>query len=564
MQQLKDIKKHILPVLGEGEILLIIPPFGSIYDLALGPHILQALAREKGRKTDILYLNMLLASVIGHEQYEKIHDSPISRMLGERLFARSAYGLPALGKSPGFNGDEAPATRGCLTHPGISYNTDDDFDLEVYLQTEQFCKSFIDEVIPVIAGLDYKITGCTTSMMGQTNCCMALLSGIKTYSPGTVTIIGGGNCKGQLAEGTASLSSAVDYVFSGESEKTFLDFLKDYFSGDLPSRRIIPGEPLNDLDSLPLVDYELFFKQYARFLGEHTLSKTRIWYETSRGCWRARKSKCALCSEHHTSYGQKSVKKALLDIERISRSYPDKSLFMTDIVMPPSYQEELLPVISEKEGFPSLGYQLRPNMELKDVVNLKKAKITCNVTGIETFSSHLLKLMNKGTTARHSLLYLRNAFCAGILTNWVLLWGFPGDTLADYEEVLDILPLIRHLTPPRWLQPMKLMRFSPILPIPKSITFPMYGHGRRWIWYSRIGPTGKNWRFIIAANFHPNLTRTRRSSGRLTSRWQPGKKHGKKPRWQWDILWMPLPFTTIGISMKKQKPISWIITRQRK
>lgn len=461
MLQLKDIRENIRSVIGGGEILFIVPPFGSIYDMALGPHILQATAIENGYKTDILYLNMLLAAVLGEDQYEKIYNAPQFRMLGERLFARSAYDLPPLGKNPGSCNDEALSISGLKSSPRMFYEPCDHFDEAVFLHCEDMCKSFIDEVIRVIATLDYKIVGCTTAMAGQTNCCIALLSIIKKCSPETITIIGGSNCKDRMSEGTASLSSAIDYIFSGESETTFLNFLKDFFSGELPSQRIIQGEPLSDLDVLPLADYEIFFDQYTRLLGNNTLNKTRIWYETSRGCWRAQKSKCALCGEHHTSYGQKSIKKVLLDIERITQSYPDKSIFMTDIVMPPSYQEELLPVISKIQGFPSLGYHLRPILDLKHLVNLKKAKITCNVTGIETFSTQLLKLMNKGTTAKHSLLYLRNAFCVGILTTWVLLWGFPGDTIADYEEVLYILPLIRHLPPPSLIQPMKLIRFSP-------------------------------------------------------------------------------------------------------
>ena len=99
------------------------------------------------------------------------------------------------------------------------------FDLDEYLRTEQICTSFIDEVVTVFTSLDYKIIGCT-AMMGQTNCSIALLTGIKKHCPDTITIIGGSNCEGEMAEGIASLSDDVDYIFSGESETTFLDFLQ--------------------------------------------------------------------------------------------------------------------------------------------------------------------------------------------------------------------------------------------------------------------------------------------------------------------------------------------------
>jgi len=61
-----EMKKQIHSVLkGEG-ILFISPPFSRSYQGALlAPHTLQALVERKGYKSDILYLNILLASIIG-------------------------------------------------------------------------------------------------------------------------------------------------------------------------------------------------------------------------------------------------------------------------------------------------------------------------------------------------------------------------------------------------------------------------------------------------------------------------------------------------------------------
>lgn len=462
-QQLINIKESIHSIIGKGEILLIIPPFGSIYDSALGPHILQTLAREKGYETDLLYLNMPLASLIGLEQYEEIHNAPQFWMIGERLFARSAYGLPPLGKQPGACPDEPLAISGCKTNPKIRYKTRHRFDLGVYLRIEQICNAFLDEVISVITDFNYKIIGCANSMMGQTNCCVAILNGIKKYSPGTVTIMGGGRCKDEMAEGIASLSKDIDYTFSGESEKTFLNFLADYSTGKLPLQRIIPGEPPDHLDTLPLGDYEIFFKQYAHFIGTVNRERIRIWHETGRGCWWAERSKCTFCCEHPVSHRQKSIKKVVREIKSIKDKIGDKVLYMSDSIMPRSYHRELLPVLDKKEEFPPLTYQLRTTVDLQGLVNIKNAKILAVLPGIETFSSHLLKLMNKGVTAGQNLLFLRNATSVGVSASWFLLWGFPGGTLADYEEVLQLLPLIRHLQPPLDFRPIRFARFSPYL-----------------------------------------------------------------------------------------------------
>lgn len=470
---------------------MIVPPFGSINDIAFGPHILQALAGEKGYKADILYLNILLASAMGAEDYDAVYFSPEYWMLGERLFARAAHGLPPLGKHPERCPDESMSIHGDGTHPKLFYDAHLPFDLHHCLQTEEACRAFIDDVIPVIASLDYNIVGCTASMTRQTNSSIALLSGIKKQSPHTVTIIGGSSCKNEMAEGIASLSPGVDYIFSGESETAFTDFLEAYSSRRFPSQRVITGEPLKDLDTLPLVDYNVYLDQYTHSLGEPAPAKANLWYETGRGCWWAQKSQCTFCSEHHISYRQKSIDKTVHDLRRIGESYPGKLLLMTDIVMPRSYRKELPALIDKKidkkEEFPSLGYQVRASLGLEDLVNLKRANINVVLPGIESFSTPLLDLMNKGVTGRQSLLFLRSAACARMYTDWLLLWGIPGDDVSHYREVLRILPLIRHLQPPREIYPTVLMRFSPYLARPgdHKIDDP-----RPWAVFHHIYPDG--------------------------------------------------------------------------
>jgi len=463
MKQFGNINHIIRSVIGAGEILLIVPPFASVYDSALGPHILQTLASQKGYKTDILYLNMLLARMIGLDHYEEIHDAPQFWMLGERFFSRSAHGLPPLGKDAASCADEAMAISGTRTHPEIPYETHHRFDLETYLRSEEMCKSFIDEVIPVLIGMNYKIIGCSNSMMGHTNCGTALINGIKKHAPGTVTIMGGGKCKEEMAEGMASLSPHIDYIFSGESENAFLDFLDSYSKGKLPSRRIITGKPLDSLDKLPLADYRIFFEQYDRFIGDRNKDRIRIWHETSRGCWWAEKAKCTFCSEHPISHRQKSVDKVVHEIKEIKSAIGDQLLYMADSIMPHSYHRELLPLLNKKDEYPPLTYQLRTTVEVNGLINLKNARILAVLPGIETFSTHLLKLMSKGVTGGQNLLFLRNATCAGITVSWFLLWGFPGETLEDYQDILRLLPLIRHLQPPLDFRPIRFARFSPYL-----------------------------------------------------------------------------------------------------
>src|SRR5690606_31494735 len=49
---------------------------------------------------------------------------------------------------------------------------------------------------------------------------------------------------------------------------------------------------------------------------------------------------------------------------------------------------------------------------------------------------------------------------------WNLLWGFPGDSRAHYEETLAVLPYLTHLQPPGGFWPVMIDRFCPYFESP--------------------------------------------------------------------------------------------------
>ncbi len=479
------IKDNILSVLKGGDVLFMVPPVTTASSATLGIHILQSIAEKKGFKAEILYLDILLASVLGIETIENLSNFSLStpwRFLGERLFARSAYGLPKLGISPESCSYEAMSVNG--DRQDIRNDELQDFELEQYWKIEEICKSFVDEVVLSIASLDYKIIGCT-ARMEQINCSIAILNGIKHIRTNVITLIGGSNCEGEMAEGIASLTDSIDYIFSGESELSFSDFLDQYLNGELPSSRIIIGEPLKDLDSLPLPDYESFVDQKKKFLDDELYNnQLEISYETSRGCWWG---ECTFCGQHEdrVKFRQKKAVKVLHDLEQIYERYPNGRVLMCDNIMPFSFRKELLPVLMKRKETPIIFYMQKANLELTDLINLKNSNILQITPGIESFSSSLLKIMNKGVSSRKNLLLLRNAYSAGIYTTWFLLWGFPGDKAEYYEEMLKIFPLIRHLQPPSSFFHMRFERFSSYFEKPRDYQINNF---RPWAVYKMIYP----------------------------------------------------------------------------
>jgi len=506
------IQAQIDSVLTGGDILFIVPPFATAKHAVLGVHLLQTIARQQGLKADILYLNALLAAVIGNERFETISISPFEtlwRMEHERLFARSAYGLPPLGH----------AAEACLNETASLYGAADDrppqfygaspLDLDELRRLEALCAEFIAEAVEAIAAQRYAIVGCT-ARTGQTNCSVALLNGIKRRRPDTVTIIGGTHCKGRLAQGIASLSQSIDYVFSGESEAAFSEFLRQYAAGTLPEERVIPGSPLPDLDALPLPDYADFFEQTARFRGEEALRETAASYETSRGCWWGAREGCHFCGEHEPAR-QKSPRIVLRDLAQMRQDSRINAIYMCDIAMPLSYHREVVPNFENSAGELQIHYQAKANLSLRDLINLKQAHIAQFTIGIEALSSGLLAVMHKGTASRDNLQLLRYARSLGIHLSWLLLWGFPGDACEDYQETLDLLPLIRHLQPPLSLLHLILTRFSRYVEQPQKFNV---SHLRPWHVYHTIYPAWADWEnlaywfvgeYPCEAHEHPQL-----------------------------------------------------------
>jgi ribosomal peptide maturation radical SAM protein 1 len=510
-----SIKEKILSAIGNGEILFIFPPFSrSCKGAPLDPHTLQALAIQQGYKADILYLNILLASLIGVDLYESISNAPRFWMLGERLFARSAYGLPPLGKSPELCTDEAMSISGNKQGYVTTCYDMEEFDLTTYLNIEDTCYSLIETVAPIIGSLHYKLIWCTIGWE-QTNCAIAMFNRIKKFCPDTITLIGGMNCEGEMADGIASLSEAIDYVFSGEIELAFNNFLELYSANKLPSQRVISGSPVKDLDILPLPDYENFFAQVELFWGDDVPRKLIISYETSRGCWKGQRQRCAFCglnSEERIKYRYKTAETAAKELQELTHRHANTVIFMTDHILPSAYYQELLPTLNlPKEA--SIRYELLANLSLHDLLKLKAARINRIQPGIEALSTNLLQLIHKGITAHQNVLVLRNALSVGIFVHWYLLWGLPGDKAMDYEKTLKLLPLLRHLQPPSTFLHIRFERFSLYVENPEQYRITNL---RPWAVYNMVYPDWADveniaYRFIgeypCEAHEHPELIR---------------------------------------------------------
>jgi ribosomal peptide maturation radical SAM protein 1 len=443
--------------LREGDALIIMPPFAHLAKPSLSAHLLQACAREAGIRVSVLYANYLWAAIMGEECYSTFTlGEARSQAVGERMFAAAAYGGPLLGR-------DAMAFRGRLESSGAA---------EAWPELTRLASlacEWAEEVAAGVARCGFKAVGCTTTFE-QTSASVALLDRIKARQPACVTMIGGANCEGEMAEGILSLGAATDFIFAGESDDTFVRFMQDLLAGKLPERRIIPGTPCLTLDDLPAPRYEEFFEQRALFLPNGRIADSQTWLlvEGSRGCWWGEKQHCTFCGCNASGmrFREKSPDRVIGELAALRATYPTRRVVMTDRVMPRSYFHTLIPRLKTELPGLEICYEQKANLSLENVLALKEAGVTMIQPGIESLSSALLRRMRKGVSAAQNLALLRYARSAALLVHWNLLYAFPGDEPKDYEEMMALLPLVHHLYPPMGSSAIGLQRFSPYVDEP--------------------------------------------------------------------------------------------------
>ncbi|HXH38978.1 MAG TPA: RiPP maturation radical SAM C-methyltransferase [Thermoanaerobaculia bacterium] len=442
---------------GGADALIIVPPFAGVDRPSLAAHTLQACARQAGFRVSVLYANLAFARHIGDSNYEGICFGDTTSLLGERFFAAAAYGLPSFGR-------DDPAVKVALGDLSSQVQLDPDIFRRLEAEVPAWCDQLVDDII---RSGSFPVIGCS-STFEQTSASMAILKRVKAAKPTVITILGGANCEGEMAGAVLALGTAVDYIFSGESEVTFPQFLREVRSGgaQLPAERVFVGTPCVDLDSLPTPDFAEYFDQRQRFLPDspYTADDT-VWipYESSRGCWWGQKHHCTFCGINGggMQFREKSADRVITELRSLIDTLGSRRFCMVDNIMPYQYFRSLIPRLGSEVPDLHLFYEQKANLSLEQVMALKAAGVARMQPGIEALSSDLLRLMDKGVTTRQNVALLRYCRAVDMDVSWNLLYAFPGDRAEWYRETLELLPLIRHLKPPEGVCHLSIDRFSP-------------------------------------------------------------------------------------------------------
>jgi ribosomal peptide maturation radical SAM protein 1 len=439
--------------------------------------LLKAGLRVHGVAADVHYLNLELASVIGAHTYRNLALSGerIS-LLGEWLFAQAAFG-PRDDDDDFLRLVDAPALCQALQLP-IS---------ELRLLRSEVLPAWIDQVSGQPGWSDYRIIG-FSSTFEQNVAALGLARAIKEKHPDVQIVFGGANFEDEMGAEYVRAFPWIDYAVLGEGDIAFPLLVSRILDGEdgagvggvctmRNGELQVPRKSaqVRNMDTLPVPDYEDYFGTLRRLGPDSVLDgcKIHLSYESSRGCWWGEKHHCTFCGLNGLgmSYRSKSPELAAREIAELIDTYRVTNIDAVDNILDMSYLSSFCAALAEAPWSATLFYEVKANLRPDQLRSIRAAGITAIQPGIESLSNHVLSLMRKGSSLSINLRMLKWAQYYQINAGWNILHGFPGETDADYEAQIELIPSLWHLRPPSGCSRVMLERFSPYFDDP---SFPIH------------------------------------------------------------------------------------------
>lgn len=449
-------------------VLILMMPFATPEFPGLGPTLIRSILLDAGLPTDIVYANLTFSRLVGGDPFAEriLAELPIC----ELAFTPYYFDTPAELASRQLRDYVLEIAQ----HPAA--HSPERFDDLV-----RDAGRCIDELEQGIEWERYDIVGFSL-LMGQTVASLALAKRIKARHPEITIVFGGANTQEPMGREMLRSFAEVDYVLEGEADELVVPFVQALRSGrrrsfdtggvlfrDAGGGVTSSGEatPFQDLDSLPVPDFSEFFRQ----LEENELQHIQPYmsFETSRGCWWGAKHHCTFCGidDRILTFRSKSAPRVLDEVLTLSARHQYTEFFAVDSIINFKFSRDLLPALGDvreqQEWDFTFFFESKSNLGRDLARRFRHGGVNHVQPGLESFSDHVLELMDKGTTGARQVQCLKVLHEQGIAVDWNLIFGNPGETCEDYRETLDAIRSIHHLRPLAgrgWI-PMQINRFAP-------------------------------------------------------------------------------------------------------
>jgi ribosomal peptide maturation radical SAM protein 1 len=460
-------------------VALVSMPFQSARTPSIQIGLLAAVVESHGFAAQTFHLALELARRVDFAVYEELCQMR-GRMTGDWLFSVAAFGGDAPDAAARFVDDfaaDVPVQFGDATPSPESARR---HRLAMLRVRDEIVPAYLDAMMREIDWSRFSVVG-FSSVFQQTVASIALARRIKEAHPHVRTVFGGSNFEEEMGLELSRKVRWIDHAVLGEGDEALPELLIALSEarptdgiGNVATRtrdgEVVFGGPrplLEDLDALPLPSYGEYF-QRAEATGLIAPSRrrpTRLPFESARGCWWGQKHHCTFCglNANGMRFRSKSPGVVADELAALARAHGTFSFNAVDNIVEPDYLKSLFPRIVDEERDYRIFYEVKSNLSRAEVKALRTAGVTSIQPGIESLSTHVLKLMRKGVTAAQNVNLLRWATYYGVQVGWNVLWGFPGETVDDYVDQARLVAQLTHLVPPSLGGVRILMeRFSPL------------------------------------------------------------------------------------------------------
>ncbi len=312
---------------------------------------------------------------------------------------------------------------------------------------------------------------------------LALARALKARHPSLPIIFGGAAMEDDIADEIMRTCPQIDYAFCGDAEISLPRIIRRILD-EKPLRglqgvmsreggQVVFGgraANLRDLGSTPVPDFdEYFYAQtesgYARL---SSASDVLLPIETARGCWWGMKHHCTFCGLNRAGmeFRAKAPQQVIDMLEVLSRRYGILDFNAIDNIMAPDYAEQLFGRLAETKSDIRVHYEIRPYFKRSQLGRMRNGGLFSVQPGIESLSTHVLKLMKKHSTGMRNLELMKWCTYYDINNLYNILVGFAGETADDYRMQCDVIAKIPHLQPPYAIARARADRGSPMFTEP--------------------------------------------------------------------------------------------------
>ena len=462
-------------------VALVTMPFSYSKFPSIQLGTLSALLKSQGIDVKTYHFNLQFAHKIGVPLYEILCEK--RGLFGEWLF--SALLFRDNPKHAQYPHVFKPVFEETAREAGCSIG-----HLEEIART--LAPQFLTWALTTVEWDQYDVVG-FTSTFDQNVASLSLAKLIKDVYPDVRIVFGGANFDGEMGLEQFRAFPWIDYVVSGEGEHCFPPLVKKILLKqeiDIPPgiahRKngeicFIPNEQLvMQFDQAPPPDYDDYFAELDELDRQGSTGLNRILlYEGSRGCWWGEKHHCTFCglNAQAMDFRAKPPTQVATELEYLSSRYDTSRFRLVDNIIDMKYVDGLFGQLAQRHVDLDVFMETKSNLNKRQIQTLAQGGVKCMQPGIESLSQDQLKEMDKGVSPLQNIQCLKWSRYYNIDLSWNILLGFPGETNADYQRQMAIIPSLLHFQPPESTSKLWLERFSPYYKWPERYGIRLTGPG---------------------------------------------------------------------------------------